>query len=196
MGQIASIAAPMLLQPCSKNIKTKIHCLQGCRHKQSFSVLLYKQQFMKIAIASDHGGFQYKHILLSHIRNLGYDITDLGSFEELPKDDYPDYAERIANAVMQGDAIKGILICGSGAGVSVAANKFKGVRATVCHDTYSAHQCVEHDNVNVLCMGQRVVGVELAIEIATAFLAATFSKEERHQRRLDKVNSFESRNMK
>lgn len=151
---------------------------------------------MKVAIASDHGGFQYKQILLEHFQKLGYQITDLGSFEEQPTDDYPDYAERVADAVIKGGFSRGILICGSGAGVSVAANKFKGIRAAVCHDTYSAHQSVEHDNVNVLCMGQRVIGIELAVDIAAAFLSAVFNKEERHQRRLDKVLSFENRNMK
>ncbi len=151
---------------------------------------------MKVAIASDHGGFQYKHILLGHIRSLGYDVNDLGSFEEQPMDDYPDFAEQVANAIIKGEASKGILVCGSGAGVSVAANKFKGIRASVCHDAYSAHQCVEHDDVNVLCMGQRVIGIELAIEIVTAFLRAAFSNEERHQRRLGKVQAIEGRNMR
>src|SRR5690349_3133399 len=109
---------------------------------------------MKVAIASDHGGFEYKNILLQDIRDKGYDITDLGAFEKAPLDDYPDYAEAVAENILTGNAERGILICGSGVGVSVAANKFKGIRAGVCHDTYSAHQCVEHDNVNVLCIGQ------------------------------------------
>lgn len=150
---------------------------------------------MKIVIASDHGGFQYKKLLLPAIIEQGYELTDLGTFTEAASD-YPDYAEIVAAAIQNGAAEKGVLICGSGAGVSVAANKFKGVRACVCHDTYSAHQCVEHDDVNVLCLGQRVIGIELAKEIVLAFLSASFSKEERHQRRLNKVVSIENRNMK
>ncbi len=151
---------------------------------------------MKIVIASDHGGFQYKQLLAKEIKEKGFGVIDLGAFSELPADDYPDYAEAVANAISAKDAEKGILICGSGAGVSVAANKFKGVRAAVCHDTYSAHQCVEHDNVNVLCIGQRVIGIELAREIIFTFLHATFSKEERHRRRLEKIEAIETKNMK
>lgn len=150
---------------------------------------------MKIVIASDHGGFQYKNILLKEISSRGYDITDLGSFNEAPSD-YPDFATLVGNSIINNRAERGILICGSGAGVSVAANKFKGVRAALCHDTYTAHQCVEHDDVNVLCIGQRVIGIELAREIVLAFLAATFSHEERHERRLGKVKAIEDRNMK
>ncbi|HWC53464.1 MAG TPA: ribose 5-phosphate isomerase B [Chitinophagaceae bacterium] len=151
---------------------------------------------MKIAIASDHAGFQYKNILLQEIRDKGYEPIDLGAYSEQTEDDYPDHAEDIAKTILKGEAEKGILICGSGVGVSVAANKFKGIRAGVCHDTYSAHQCVEHDDVNVLCIGQRVIGIELAREIVLTFLAATFSHEPRHQRRLDKIRDIESRNMK
>lgn len=150
---------------------------------------------MKIVLASDHGGFQYKNILLNHIIELGYPVTDLGIFTE-GASDYPDQAEAVATAIQKGTASKGILICGSGAGVSVAANKFRGIRAAVCHDAYTAHQCVEHDDVNVLCMGQRVIGIEVAKEIVKAFVGATFSQEERHQRRLNKVNAIEDRNMK
>jgi ribose 5-phosphate isomerase B len=155
----------------------------------------YKKKYMKVVIASDHGGFQYKNLLSKEIIDRGYELADLGAFSEAPSD-YPDYAEAVANALLNGVAEKGILICGSGVGVSVAANKFKGVRAGVCHDTYSAHQCVEHDNVNVLCIGQRVIGIELAREIIFAFLAAVFSNEERHKRRLEKINAIEMRNMK
>src|SRR5258706_4811347 len=150
---------------------------------------------MKVVIASDHGGFQYKTLLLQEIRELGYDVTDAGAFNEEPSD-YPDYAGEVANTLLNGEAEKGILICGSGAGVSVAANKFKGIRAAVCHDTYTAHQCVEHDDVNVLCIGQRVIGIELAREIILAFLAATFSHESRHERRLSKIRAIETKNMK
>jgi ribose 5-phosphate isomerase B len=150
---------------------------------------------MMIVIASDHGGFQYKNILLEEIQENGYDIKDLGAFDESPSD-YPDFAVIIAKAILNGEAEKGILICGSGIGVSVAANKFKGIRAGVCHDTYSAHQCVEHDDVNVLCIGQRVIGIELAKEIVSGFLAATFLNEERHKKRLKKIMAIEKKNMK
>ncbi|MEI9810073.1 MAG: ribose 5-phosphate isomerase B [Bacteroidota bacterium] len=150
---------------------------------------------MKVVIASDHGGFQYKNILLKDIREHGYEINDLGAFNEDPSD-YPDHAADVANAILNKEADRGILICGSGVGVSVAANKFKGIRSGVCHDTYSAHQCVEHDDVNVLCIGQRVIGIELAREIVLAFLAARFTHAERHVRRLGKIYAIEARNMK
>ncbi len=151
---------------------------------------------MKVAIACDHAGFQYKNILLQDIRDNGYELIDLGAYSEETADDYPDQAENIAKEILNDQAEKGILICGSGVGVSVAANKFKGIRAGVCHDTYSAHQCVEHDDANVLCIGQRVVGIELAREIVLAFLAAKFSHEPRHERRLSKIHNIEARNMK
>ncbi len=151
---------------------------------------------MKTVIASDHGGFEYKQILISFLEKNGYEIHDLGSYEKNDKDDYPDFAAAVANAINARDAEKGILICGSGAGVSVAANKFKNIRAALCHDTYTAHQCVEHDDVNVLCIGQRVIGIELAQEIVVKFLFATFSNEERHKRRLQKVKAIEDENMK
>ena len=150
---------------------------------------------MKVVIASDHAGLQYKNLIVKNIREQGYDITDLGTFTEEPTD-YPDHAETIANAILNDAAERGILICGSGVGVCVAVNKFKGIRAGVCHDTYSAHQCVEHDNVNVLCIGQRVIGIELAREIIFAFLAAKFSHEKRHIKRLEKITAIEIRNMK
>ena len=150
---------------------------------------------MKVVIASDHGGFEYKNLLAKDFSGRGFEATDLGALDEKPSD-YPDYAESVANALLNGKAERGILICGSGAGVSVAANKFKGIRAAVCHDTYSAHQCVEHDDVNVLCIGQRVIGIELAREIVFAFLAARFSHEERHERRLAKIKAIEAGNMK
>ena len=148
---------------------------------------------MKVVIAADHGGYAYKNLLLEIISQQGFEVIDVGAFNETPSD-YPDFAELVAKAIKNNEAEKGILICGSGAGVSVAANKFKGIRACVCHDTYSAHQCVEHDDVNVLCMGERVIGIELAKEIVLAFLAAKFSVEERHERRLNKVLSIEEKN--
>ena len=150
---------------------------------------------MRIAIASDHAGFAYKQILLNDIRSRGYEIDDLGTHNEEPTD-YPDHAADIAHAILNGQAGKGIIICGSGVGVSVAANKFPGIRAGVCHDTYSAHQSVEHDDVNVLCLGERVIGIELAREIIFSFLKAVFSKEPRHQRRLDKIKLIEAGTMK
>jgi ribose 5-phosphate isomerase B len=150
---------------------------------------------MKFVIASDHAGFSYKTILLKDIQQQGYDITDLGTCDETPTD-YPDHATDVANAIIANKADRGIIICGSGVGVSIAANKFRGIRAGVCHDTYSAHQCVEHDDANVLCIGERVIGIELAREIVFAFLKAEFSHAERHQRRLDKILSIEDKNMK
>ena len=149
---------------------------------------------MKIAIASDHAGFAYKKILLNELREQ-YDILDLGTNSETPTD-YPDHAEDIANSILKGEAERGVLICGSGVGVSVAANKFKGIRAGVCHDTYSAHQSVEHDDANVLCIGERVVGIELARDIIFTFLRAQFSREPRHQKRLEKIFAIENKNMK
>ncbi len=150
---------------------------------------------MKVVIASDHGGFQYKNTLLDIIREQDYEVSDLGTFSEEP-DDYPDHAEAVAKAILMKAGERGILICGSGVGVCVAANKFRGIRAGVCHDNYSAHQCVEHDDVNVLCLGQRVIGIELAREIIFTFLEARFSHVSRHQKRLDKIKAIETRNMK
>ncbi|MCP9749421.1 ribose 5-phosphate isomerase B [Ferruginibacter sp. HRS2-29] len=150
---------------------------------------------MKIVIASDHAGFIYKNIILKELQDKGVDITDLGVYDTTPAD-YPDCAESVATAISSGKAERGILICGSGVGVSVAVNKFKGIRGGVCHDTYSAHQCVEHDDANVLCIGERVIGIEPAREIVAAFLDAKFTHEARHQRRLDKINAIEEKNMK
>lgn len=150
---------------------------------------------MKIAFASDHAGFVYKTILIKELQASGFHILDLGTHSEAPSD-YPDHAADVALAIQEGRAERGILICGSGVGVSVAVNKFKGIRAGVCHDTYSAHQSVEHDDANVLCIGQRVVGIELVRDIIRAFLAARFTHEERHQKRLAKIIAIENNNMK
>ena len=150
---------------------------------------------MKIVIAADHAGYRLKNILLPEIMDKGFDVVDLGTNSDIPTD-YPDHAASVAYAIIKGDAERGIIICGSGVGVSVAANKFKGIRAGVCHDHYSAHQCVEHDDVNVLCLGERVIGVEPAREIIMAFLTARFSKEVRHERRLKKIVAIENDNMK
>ena len=150
---------------------------------------------MKVIIGADHAGFSYKGLLIKAMENQGYDVFDAGAYNEEP-DDYPDRATDVAIALLNKQGERGILLCGSAVGVSVAANKFKGIRAGVCHDTYSAHQCVEHDDVNVLCMGQRVIGIELAKEIVFAFLRATFTGLPRHQKRLDKIFAIENKNMK
>ena len=147
---------------------------------------------MKIAIASDHAGFDLKHLLLDHIRSLGHELEDLGAYNKEPSD-YPDFAEAIGRAVVEGKADRGVLICGSGVGASVAANKIPGIRAGLCHDEYSAHQGVEHDDMNILVLGSRVIGIEVARELVQRFLEASFSGEERHVRRLQKVLSIERR---
>ena len=147
---------------------------------------------MRIALAADHAGYQLKDELAARLAGQGHDILDLGTNSAAPVD-YPDSAEAVAGALTRGEADRGIIVCGSGAGVSIAANKFPGIRAAVCHDTYTAHQAVEHDDMNVLCLGARVIGGALALEISEAFLAARFSGEERHQRRLDKINAIERR---
>lgn len=145
---------------------------------------------MRIAVATDHGGFPLKARILEFLQQQGHEITDLGTCSADPVD-YPDYARAVAEAVLHGRAERSVLICGSGAGACVAANKFKGIRAATCHDTFSAHQCVEDDDVNVLCLGARVVGPELAVELVRAYVAAKFSGAERHRRRLAKIAAFE-----
>ena len=147
---------------------------------------------MRLALSSDHAGYELKRDLAAILGQKGHAVLDLGTHSTAPVD-YPDAAESVAGALRNGDADRGIIVCGSGAGVSIAANKFPGVRAAVCHDTYTAHQAVEHDDMNVLCLGARVVGASLAQDIVTAFLGAMFSGEARHQRRLDKVLAFEKR---
>jgi ribose 5-phosphate isomerase B len=146
---------------------------------------------MRVAVSADHAGFLLKQELVARLSQLGYQVTDLGTHSQAPVD-YPDSAEAVARALQAGGCDRGLLVCGSGAGVSIAANKFAGVRAAVCHDTYTAHQAVEHDDMNVLCIGARVIGSALALEIVTAFLKAVFSGEDRHQRRLNKVLKFEA----
>ena len=149
---------------------------------------------MRVAFSADHAGAAMKDALIQRLRatELGYELIDLGGDGSDPNDDYPDFAQRLGEAVRGGTADRGILICGSGVGASVAANKMRGIRAAVCHDTYSAHQGVEHDDMNVLTLGSRVVGPEPAYECALAFLAATFSGAERHERRLLKVKAIEA----
>jgi ribose 5-phosphate isomerase B len=146
---------------------------------------------MRVAIAADHAGFELKQTIAKRLEETGHAIADLGASEYNADDDYPDFAEAIGKAVQSGDVDRGVLICGSGVGASIAANKLKGVRAGLCHDTYSAHQGVEHDNMNVLVLGSRIVGVELAQELVTAFLQAHFSGDERHVRRLQKISRLE-----
>ena len=142
---------------------------------------------MKIAIGADHGGFPLKEELAEILRKAGHEIEDLGAHQYNSQDDYPDFALAVARTVAAGTARRGIVVCGSGVGASVAANKVKGVRAALCHDTYSARQGVEHEDLNVLCLGGRIIGIELAKEIVKAYLEAEFSGEERHQRRLSKI---------
>ena len=146
---------------------------------------------MRIAIGGDHAGFAMKQELADTLRREGHEVADLGAHGTEPSD-YPDFALAVGRAVLHGQAERGVLICGSGVGVSVAANKLTGIRAAVCHDCYSAHQGVEHDDMNVLVLGARVIGVELARDVVRAFLAARFSGEERHVRRLAKVAAMES----
>jgi len=147
---------------------------------------------MRIVIGSDHAGFAMKEDLAGQIRKLGHDVLDVGAYNAEPSD-YPDFAEAVGKAVVEGKAERGVLICGSGVGVSVAVNKIPGIRAAVCHDSYSAHQGVEHDNMNVLVLGSRIIGPELARELVRTYLAAQFSGEERHCRRLAKVDAIEAR---
>ena len=145
---------------------------------------------MKVTLASDHAGFELKQFLLGHVRSLGHEVIDAGTHSNAAVD-YPDFAEAVAKHVLNGDSERGILICGSGVGASVAVNKIPGIRGGLCHDEYSAHQGVEHDDINVLVLGSRVIGTELARELVTRFLAATFSHGERHERRLAKVIAIE-----
>ncbi len=150
---------------------------------------------MRLVVGSDHAGFQLKNEMASLLKSLGHDVLDVGAYDERPSD-YPDFAEAVGLAVLDGRAERGVLICGSGVGASVAANKLVGIRAGMCHDTYSAHQGVEHDNMNVLVLGSRVVGVKLAEDLVKTFLGAQFTHEERHMRRLAKVKALEEKYLK
>ncbi len=147
---------------------------------------------MRITIGSDHAGFELKQALIDYLRHAGHQLNDVGTNSTAPVD-YPDFAEAVALSLLSGECERGILICGSGVGAAMAANKIPGIRAGQCQDTYSAHQGVEHDDVNVLVLGARVIGVELAKELCAAFLAAKFTAEERHRRRLAKTLSIEQR---
>lgn len=147
---------------------------------------------MKVVIGSDHAGFQLKNAMGDLLRSMGNDVLDVGAFNENPSD-YPDFAEAVGRAVLDGKAERGVLVCGSGVGASVAANKLPGIRAGMCHDTYSAHQGVEHDDINVIVLGSRIIGVALAQDLVRAFMGAKFSNEERHVRRLGKVKALEAK---
>jgi RpiB/LacA/LacB family sugar-phosphate isomerase len=147
---------------------------------------------MKVALGADHAGFDLKERIKVRLQEQRHEVLDLGTHSTKAVD-YPDFAEAVGLAVRDGKAQRGILVCGSGVGASVAANKIRGVRAGLCHDHYSAHQGVEHDDINILVLGGRIIGEALALELVQAFLDAKFTAEERHQRRLDKVKNLESR---
>jgi len=147
---------------------------------------------VRIAIGADHAGFEMKRDLAGYLAKSGHEVVDLGTHSTAPVD-YPDISEAVSQAVRNGQADRGIVVCGSGAGAAIAACKFPGIRASVCHDTYSARQAVEHDDMNVLCLGSRVIGASLARTLVDAFLGATFSGEERHMTRLAKIDAIESR---
>ena len=146
----------------------------------------------RIAVAADHAGYPLNERVIAELREAGHEIVDFGTHDGTQPDDYPDYARQVGQAVQTGTAHIGILICGSGVGAAVAANKLRGIRAAMCGDTYSAHQSREHDDCNVLCLGARVVGVELALDIVRTFVAARFTGEERHRRRVKKIAELES----
>ena len=148
---------------------------------------------MRIAVGADHAGTPLNEVAIAELRRLGHEVVDLGTHDPSQPDDYPDYAAAVAEELTSGRCERGLLICGSGVGVAVAANKVPGIRAGMCHDFYSAHQGVEHDNMNVLCLGARVVGPELMLDLVRAFLAAGFTGEERHRRRLAKISALEHR---
>src|SRR5687767_5990524 len=148
---------------------------------------------VRIAVAADHAGFELKNMLADEIRQAGHDVVDLGAHSYEASDDYPDFAAAAGRAVAHNQADRSVLICGSGVGASIAANKIDGARAALCHDTYSAHQGVEHDDMNVLVLGSRIVGIELARDLVKSFVGASFSNDERHVRRLEKVKRLERR---
>jgi len=150
---------------------------------------------MKVAVACDHAGFPLKDIVIEMVQSTGHEAVDLGTFDTKSVD-YPDFAEKIGKTIQDGQTERGILVCGSGVGASIAANKLHGIYAGLCHDTYSAAQGVEHDNMNVLCLGARVIGPEIARVCVQAFLEASFSHEERHRRRVGKIHAIEDRSIR
>jgi len=145
---------------------------------------------MNVAVAGDHAGFELKQLLAEDLRVWGYIVTDCGP-ETDASSDYPDFARKLGDEILSGRAERGILICGSGVGASIAASKIPGIRAAICHDTYSAHQGVEHDDMNLLCLGGRIIGIELARSLVRAFLAAKYEPQERHARRVEKILEIE-----
>lgn len=147
---------------------------------------------MQIAIGADHAGLPLKELLTPWLESAGHQVIDLGAHQLDPDDDYPDFAAAVGRSVQSGQAERGIICCGSGIGASITANKLAGVRAGICHDTYSGHQGVEHDDMNVICLGARIIGLDLSKEIVSAFLAANFIPEPRFQRRLEKLIKVES----
>jgi ribose 5-phosphate isomerase B len=147
---------------------------------------------MRIVVGADHAGFDLKQIIAAYLRHRGHEVIDKGTDSDTPVD-YPDFAEAVAQALLAGQAERAVLVCGSGVGASVSANKIPGIRAGLCHNTYSARQGVEHDDMNVLVLGARVIGVEMARELVDSFLGAKFNGEERHRRRVDKIRALEKR---
>lgn len=147
---------------------------------------------MRIVIGADHAGFDLKQILAAYLRHHGHEVIDKGTDSDEPVD-YPDFAEAVGCALLAGEAERGVLVCGSGVGASISANKLPGVRAGLCHDTYSARQGVEHDDMNVLVLGARIIGIEVARGLVDHFIAAKFNGEERHRRRVDKIRALERR---
>ncbi len=147
---------------------------------------------MRVAFGCDHGGYPLRTLIIEYLKANGHTVVDCGAYEMIPTDDYPDYAQAVGEAIQRGDADRGILVCGSGVGAAIAACKMRGIRAGLAHDYYSAHQGVEHDNMNVLSLGARVIGSALAVELVGAFLHAQFTGEPRHVRRLTKVQQIEA----
>ena len=146
---------------------------------------------MRLVVGSDHAGWSLKGSLVAHIRSLGHEVIDVGSFDPNPVD-FPDIARKVASKVTSGEVERGLMVCGTGVGASIAANKIKGIRASVCHDVHSAHQCVEHDDVNVMCIGAQIVGAWLANDLAAAFLAARFSTDADFRRRVEKLHQLDA----
>lgn len=146
---------------------------------------------MRLVIGSDHAGWMLKGAVIDHIRSLGHEVIDVGSFDDKPVD-FPDIARQVAAKVTSGEAERGIMVCGTGVGASIAANKMKGIRAAVCHDIHSAHQSVEHDDVNVMCIGAQIIGPWLAQDLVTSYLAAEFSTDEDFRRRVEKLHQMDA----
>ena len=146
---------------------------------------------MRVVIGSDHAGFPLKSLVVEHVRSLGHEVEDAGSYDDRPVD-FPDIARQVTGAIKDGKADRGLMVCGTGVGASIAANKVKGIRAAVCHDVHSAHQAVEHDDVNVMCIGAQIVGAWLAKDLISAYLEAEFSTEEDFRRRVEKLHQMDS----